>query len=77
MNNAAYRDFFLGLTHQHLGEKKLSLAACYLTIAAGFDALIEVGSQEPHPSAFEPDLWPVIDLELVINGQPPLFRKHY
>ena len=78
MDNAAYREFFLDLTQKLIASGDLLLAADRLAIAAGFDALVKIGCPvDPHPSAFEHHLWPVIDLDLVEAGHSPIFREHY
>lgn len=77
MNNTAYKDFFLGLCLKNIADGTLSIGADMLRIAAGFQALVEIGSNAPHPSAFEEHLWPQIDLELVTAGYDPIFREHY
>ncbi len=74
MDSAGCRDFFLGLTQQQISSGALSVAADMLAIAAGFDALVQVGSQDPHPSAFDERLWPIIDLELIAAGHRPVFK---
>lgn len=74
MDNAGYRDFFLEQTQQEITAGRLSVAAELLAAAAGFDALVHVGCQDPHPSAFEKHLWPVIDLILVGSGHQRIFN---
>lgn len=77
MDNKDYEKFFLDLCRKSIDKGELSIGADMLRIAAGFQALAEVGSDTPHSSAFNEYLWPQIDLELVAAGHDPIFRKHY
>jgi hypothetical protein len=65
-----FRDRAIGLVYD---MTKLSVAAELLTIAAGFQALHDVGAREPHPSAFSKEALPLINLELVSSGHQAIF----